>query len=158
FYLVERIHRAGATHVHAQHADYLADAALAAAACLGLPFSFTGHANDLYTNPGRLREKMRAARFVATCTGFNEVHLRSLCTGDGTRGGALDPGRVRRVYHGVDLERFTPRGRAGDADPRRLVTITRLKEKKGFPWLLEAVARLRADGRDVTLDIYGDGD
>jgi len=156
FFLADRIRRSEATHVHAQHADYLADAALAAAACLDLPFSFTGHANDLYTNPGRLLEKIGAARFVATCTEFNEAHLRSLC--EKAPGHGIDPAKVRRVYHGVDLERFAPAGRDREPDPGRLVTITRLKEKKGFPWLLEALALLRKAGRPCTLDVYGDGD
>ncbi|MFQ5845266.1 MAG: glycosyltransferase family 4 protein, partial [Planctomycetota bacterium] len=139
---------------------YLADAALAAAACLGLPFSSAGHANDLYAHPGRLRLKMAAAAFVATCTGFNERYLKNLCA---ARGGEwaerLDASRVVRVYHGVDLERFSPAPPERAAPrPGRLVSVTRLKEKKGFPYLLEALARLKARGLDVTLEIYGDGD
>ncbi|HET9481744.1 MAG TPA: glycosyltransferase family 4 protein, partial [Candidatus Polarisedimenticolia bacterium] len=124
---------------------------------LKLPFSFTGHANDLYTNPGRLREKIRAARFVATCTGFNERHLKELCAAraDDT----IHPGKIVRVYHGVDLSRFAPAAPgAGSSDPSRLVTVTRLKEKKGFPWLLEALDHLRRKGVDFTLEIYGEGD
>ncbi|HKY32630.1 MAG TPA: glycosyltransferase family 4 protein [Candidatus Polarisedimenticolia bacterium] len=158
FFLAERIGAAGARHVHAQHADYLADAALAAARSLRLPFSFTGHANDLYTNPGRLKEKIRAARFVATCTGFNESHLRDLCLTE--RDPLMAPSKIRRVYHGVDLERFAPRAssRSNGPGPARLVTVTRLKEKKGFPWLLEALGRLHAEGRAFHLDIYGEGD
>jgi glycosyltransferase involved in cell wall biosynthesis len=157
FFLASRIRRSGARHIHAQHADYLADAALAAADCLGLPFSFTGHANDLYTNPGRLQAKIAAARFVATCTGHNERHLRGLCDAWGDP--SVAPAKVRRVYHGVDLERFSPRARAaGPVDASRLVTVTRLKEKKGFPWLLEALAMLKAQGRSFTLDVYGEGD
>lgn len=152
FYLTSRIRRSGARHIHAQHADYLADAAMAAAASLRVPFSLTGHANDLYTNPGRLKEKSRAARFVATCTGFNERYLKR----------TLDPdaaARVVRVYHGVDLSRFVPpEATAPPPPPSRLVTVTRLKEKKGFAYLLEAIAILRKQGRDLTLDIYGEGD
>ena len=151
FFLASRIRRSGARHVHAQHADYLADAAMAAAACLKLPFTFTGHANDLYTHPGRLIEKIRAARRVATCTGFNETYLRDLCAGAG-----IDPSRIVRVYHGVDLARFRARERS--AAPERLVTVTRLKEKKGFPWLLEAMALLRGRGVPASLEIYGEGD
>lgn len=151
FFLASRIRAAGATHVHAQHADYLADAAMAAAACLRLPFTLTGHANDLYTHPGRLVEKIRAAQRVATCTGFNERHLRDLCAAAG-----VDPVKIERVYHGVDLDRFTPRAAA--APPERLISVTRLKEKKGFPYLLEALALLKREGRRFTLEIYGDGD
>jgi hypothetical protein len=45
----------------------------------GLSFSFTAHAKDIYCeslNPsGLLRRKMRAARFVVTCTDANREHL-----------------------------------------------------------------------------------
>lgn len=153
FFLAARIRRDGAAHVHAQHADYLADAALAAARYLDLPFSFTGHANDLYTNPGRLDEKIKAARFVSTCTGFNERWLAARCAGIG-----VEPSRVARVYHGVDLERFPLRTSPHDVPAGRLVSIGRLKEKKGFPILLEALALLKTRGVPCTLAIHGDGD
>lgn len=151
FYLARHIRKAGATHVHAQHADYLADAAMAAAACLELPFTFTGHANDLYTNPGRLKEKIRTARRVATCTGFNERHLKEQCAAAG-----IEPSKIVRVYHGVDLARFA--ARATPAPPGRLTTVTRLKEKKGFPYLLDALALLERQGVEFSLEIYGEGD
>lgn len=152
FFLASRIRRSKALHIHAQHADYLADAAMAAAACLKLPFSLTGHANDLYTNPGRLAEKVSTARFIATCTGFNETHLKGIL-------GPAGAAKVARVYHGVDLARFVPRAAGAPAPPAgRLVTVTRLKEKKGFPYLLEALQILQGRGLDFTLEIYGDGD
>jgi glycosyltransferase involved in cell wall biosynthesis len=154
FFLAERMRRAGARHVHAQHADYLADAALAAAACLGIPFSFTGHANDLYVKPGNLERKIEAASFVSTCTAHNERHLQTLVAA--SKSGSGGRSRIVRVYHGADLERFTPPPRPGP--PRQLVTVTRLKEKKGLPDLLDALALLREKGSDLALDIYGDGD
>ena len=64
----------------------------------GLPFSFTGHAKDIYReslNPaGLLRRKMRAASFVVTCTGANREHLREVePTAD-----------VHLVYHGLNAD------------------------------------------------------
>jgi glycosyltransferase involved in cell wall biosynthesis len=38
------------------------------------------------------------------------------------------------------------------------VCITRLKEKKGFPYLLDALAALKEQGRQFHLAIYGEGD
>ncbi len=151
-YLARRMEEKGVRHVHAQHADYVADMSYAAAVALGVPFSFAAHARDLYTQPGRLPVKIRAAGFVATCTGFNETYLKDLCA----RARGLDPEKIIRLYHGVDLDRFT--FRSGDRPAARLVSISRLKEKKGFPYLLEALVRLRRSGRDVSLEIYGDGD
>ena len=153
-HLARSIRRSGAEHVHAQHADYLADAALAAAEAIGLSFSFAGHAHDLYTTPGRLAEKIRRARFVVTCTGFNADYLETLCSGSGDPD--LDRSKIVKVYHGVDLDRFSFRESTGA--PSRLVTVTRLKEKKGFPYLLDALAALKRRGVEFTLDVYGDGD
>ena len=154
FHLATSIRRSGARHVHAQHADYLADAAMAAAECLGLPFSFSGHAHDLYTNSGRLMEKIRKASFVTTCTAFNERYLKEMCA---TKGGpGFESSKIIRVYHGVDLERFGYSRATGPGE--RLITVTRLKEKKGFPYLLDALAQLKSGGTEFTLDVYGDGD
>src|SRR6185437_2411478 len=63
-----------------------------------LPFSFTGHAKDIYReslNPaGLLGRKMRAASFVVTCTGANQEHLRE-----------VEPtAEVHLVYHGLNAD------------------------------------------------------
>ena len=77
-----------------------------------LPFSFTGHAKDIYReslNPaGLLRRKMRAASFVVTCTGANQEHLRRVePTAD-----------VHLVYHGLnaDFAALLPTAAAGGRD------------------------------------------
>lgn len=156
-WIASLLRRLGIEHVHAQHADYVADAALAAARCLGLPFSFAAHAYDLYTNPGDLVRKMRAATFVATCTRFNEEHLAKVwAEAAGATPAAPCPAAL--CYHAVDLDRFSPPP-PGSAEPpaSRLVSITRLAGKKGFPYLLDALALLEKRGIPFTLDIYGDG-
>ena len=147
----------GIEHVHAQHADYVADAALAAARCLDLPYSFAAHAYDLYTNPGDLMRKMRAATFVATCTRFNEEHLAKLWA-EAAGSPSAPPSPVALCYHAVDLDRFSPPPPgAAEPSPSRLVSITRLAEKKGFPYLLDALSLLGRKGIPFTLDIYGEG-
>jgi glycosyltransferase involved in cell wall biosynthesis len=45
----------------------------------------------------------------------------------------------------------------GLGSPVRLVAAGRLVARKNLPLLVEAVSALRADGLDVTLDVYGDG-
>jgi hypothetical protein len=81
--LADEIDRAGdVRHIHAHFAHGATTVTWLASAITGLPFSFTGHAKDIYQveqNPaGLLRRKMMAARFVATCTGANSEHLRSI--------------------------------------------------------------------------------
>ena len=75
---------------------------------------------------------------------------------------AVEPqARLRVVPNVVDIELFRPtaqrRERRAD-DPLRLLNVASLDEKKGHAVLLDAVARLRARGLPVTLDIVGEGE
>ena len=81
-------------HVHAHFAVSQTEAALGLAALLGCGFSFTAHARDIYATPNALEQKVRAARFVVTCTWYNVEYLRRLCPG-------LPPDRLHMIRHGV---------------------------------------------------------
>jgi len=85
-------------HLHAHFAHGTTTVTWLASMMTGLPFSFTGHAKDIYReslNPaGLLRRKMRAASFVVTCTGANREHLRE-----------VEPtAEVHLVYHGLNAD------------------------------------------------------
>ncbi len=142
----------GCSQVHAHFALAQTEVAMAVSTLLRVPFSFTAHARDIYATPSALAEKMRAARVVVTCTGYNVAHLRELCPD-------LPPHHVRLVHHGVDtgshaegLEPNAPR-----ATPPRILAAGRLIEKKGFDTLIRA-CRLLAD-RSVRFEcrIFGNG-
>ena len=68
--------------LHAHFAHGTTTVTWLASTITGIPFSFTGHAKDIYTeelNPaGLLRRKLDAASFVVTCTEANRTHLASL--------------------------------------------------------------------------------
>jgi glycosyltransferase involved in cell wall biosynthesis len=136
----------GVRHLHAHFCHGATTVAWLASMMTGLSFSFTAHAKDIYCeslNPsGLLRRKMRAARFVVTCTDANREHLLK-----------VEPGaRVRCVYHGLNAE-FTELlgGTDGAALPSlarvgkrlRALGVGRLVEKKGFDVMVEACGILR---------------
>jgi len=135
-------------HLHAHFIDRAAVVALVAGRLLGLPYSVTAHANDIYVAPVLLRRKLADARFVATCTGYNEAHLAS-------EAGAADV-NITRVYHGLDLSAY-PLVPRREHDPPTLVAVGQLKEKKGFLDLLDAAAGLRNRGYDFRCEIIGEG-
>jgi len=58
--------------------------------------------------------------------------------------------------HGIDTEHFDSAG-VSPAEPPRLLSVGRLTPRKDPLTIIEALARLRADGRDVSLDIVGAG-
>jgi glycosyltransferase involved in cell wall biosynthesis len=71
---------------------------------------------------------------------------------------AVEPrGRYRVVPNAVDTSVFHPP--ASPTPPGlRLLNVASLDGKKGHAELLTAVARLRADGRQVELDVVGEGE
>ncbi|WMT71560.1 glycosyltransferase family 4 protein [Bradyrhizobium sp. Ash2021] len=65
-------------------------------------------------------------------------------------------GLVRCVFNGVTADEFDPVVKAADATD--LVYVGEFRHIKGADLLIDAVARLRADGRPVTLTLAGDGE
>jgi glycosyltransferase involved in cell wall biosynthesis len=64
-------------------------------------------------------------------------------------------GLVRCVFNGVTAEEFDPVVKADDATD--VVYVGEFRHIKGADLLIDAVARLHADGKPVTLTLAGDG-
>jgi glycosyltransferase involved in cell wall biosynthesis len=149
--LVRLLEQEQVTHVHAGFVHMPGSLAYIVSLLTGLPYSVGTHARDLYHSPpALLRKKLAAARVVFTCTRYNVSHLQRLSAGAGGF-------RVRQVYHGTTLERFTfePCGRS---DPPVVLAVARLVEKKGLEDLIEASALLRDRGVRFRCHIVGHGE
>lgn len=146
--IADRLRRDGdVRHLHAHFCHGATTVTWLASMMTGLSFSFTAHAKDIYCeslNPsGLLRRKMRAARFVVTCTDANREHLLN-----------VEPrANVHCVYHGLNAEfaelLFESNGAArpsvtGEGRRLRALGVGRLVEKKGFDVMVEACGILRA--------------
>ncbi|MBW1990413.1 MAG: glycosyltransferase family 4 protein [Deltaproteobacteria bacterium] len=141
--------KTGIIHAHFAHSP--ASVARFASLFSGAPFSFFAHAKDIYTQkPARLAEKIRAAKFVVTCTEYNKRRLSVLAQGADTP--------IYRVYHGIDLSRFSARGNTEPRPPFRILTVARMAEKKGLPTVYHALARLKAAGVKFTHVLVGEGE
>lgn len=147
--LFDEMRRAGVTHAHAHFATAAARLANLAWRMGLVSYSVTAHAKDIWHQEVRvdhLRDKLAPARFVATVSEVNRAYLVS----------QLGPGtRVEVVPNSVDVGRLVPGQRR--PQPRRVLSVARLVEKKGLHHLLEACAVLARRGRPVELEIVGDG-
>ena len=137
--------------------------ATAAAAAPGLPLVVSLHGSDVY-----VAEKLAPARQVAR-TVFRRARAITACSSDLARRAialGADPERIEVVPYGVDVERFKPdsqaraelRTRVG-VEPNRLMLFSagRLVRKKGFEYLIDAVALIPPSERPM-LVLAGDGD
>ena len=137
------------THVHAHFANHPTTMAMVAARLLGVPFSFTGHAWDIFVpaNQVGLADKIVAAAAVVTCTQFNQRLLRTLVPDAAGE-------KIAVSYHGVALPRHgVPPREAG-----LIVSVGRLTAKKGFHDLIAACATLARTGTRFRCVIVGEGE
>jgi glycosyltransferase involved in cell wall biosynthesis len=150
----------GCRRVHAHFALAQTEVAMAVSGLLGIPFSFTAHARDIYATPSALEDKIRAAACVVTCTAYNVEHLRRLCP-------EMPAAHVQLVHHGVDVR--AARGPGSTASPvpapqatpdtaaPLILAAGRLIDKKGFDTLVHACRLLADRGVAFECRIYGEG-
>jgi colanic acid/amylovoran biosynthesis glycosyltransferase len=146
--LAKRVGRSGVTHVHAHMAHVPATVAMYAAQALRVPFSFTGHANDLFVNRALLPEKLRRASFVACISRWHAEFYQGVAR--------VDPAKLPVIRCGVEphpLQGHVARGTL------HIVGVGRLIPKKGFDLLVQAVAAVAAamPEAQVRCTIVGEG-
>ena len=139
---------AGVGHLHAHFASLPGRTTRLAARLLGVGYTVTAHAKDIYVDgpddAARQRVLADAAR-VVTVSDYNLRHL------------AVHHPRARavRVHNGLDLDELEFRAPVGRE--RVVAAVGRFVEKKGFDDLVDAIALLRAAGDPVRLVLAGTG-
>lgn len=142
----------GIGHIHAHWAHTATSVAMHTAELLGVGFSFTGHANDLFVHRVGLAAKVRRARFIVCISEFHRQFYLAM---------GADPDRLKVIYCGIDTSRF--HDALGESRLKltagipRIVAVGRLVEKKGFHDLITACERLRDEGLDFECVIAGSG-
>ncbi|NDJ76810.1 MAG: glycosyltransferase family 4 protein [Chloroflexi bacterium] len=145
-------------HLHAHFLTSPTTAAMIASAVSGAPYSYTAHAFDITsTHPksvnGSIPLKCRRAIMGVTISQYNHHYLLEHWP-------TIQQARLDVIYNGIDTDLFQAGNglRQRDANgPVRVLSVSRLETKKGYEFLIRAVAMLRERGFDVRLDVYGDG-
>ena len=141
-------------HVLAYWGNYSATCARVFHRLLGrdIPFSMFLHAGmDLYRRQVYLRQKLLEADNIFVVCEFNREFLRRHFADVFPR---IAP-KIHLHHLGLDVENFPFRqeGRA----PRRILGVGRLVEGKGFDDVLRTAHELLRRGRDVEVELAGDG-
>jgi colanic acid/amylovoran biosynthesis glycosyltransferase len=150
-YLAPLLRQAGVSHLHVHFAGLASRCAWWLKRLFGFTYSFTGHANDIFCPKQNQRvdlvDLLHDASFVVAVSDYSAKRLIRSYPEAGKK--------IHRVYNGLDLSIFkqaTP-----SINPTRLLSVGRLIEKKGFAYLIDAVALLRDRGFDFECKIVGDG-
>jgi len=146
--VADRARERGVRHIHAHMAHVPTTIAMFLARHLGVSFSFTGHAVDLFQERTLLETKLARAAFCACISDWHQAwYLEQHAT---------DSDRLPVVRCGVDVDEFSPRRSIrNDGEPFRIVAVGRLVEKKGVDVLLRALCGF--DTGRFECDIVGDG-
>ncbi|WP_425995285.1 glycosyltransferase family 4 protein [Afipia sp. DC4300-2b1] len=118
---------------------------------------YTPHGGSLHYPPGTLKGGAYA-RMERTLMNRTDLFLFESAFARDTylRVVGKPAGLVRCVFNGVTASEFDPVPVAEDATD--VVYVGEFREIKGADLLIQAVARLRADGKPVTLTLAGDGE
>lgn len=141
----------GVDRVHAHWATHSALAAWVVHRLTDLPYGITAHAHDIFVDRSMLGRKLRDADYVAVISEFNARFLDELYPAE-TRD------KLEVVRCGIDPSSFAYRERTEHDGPVRLVCVASLQDYKGHAVLLEAMSVLTSRGRDVRLQLVGEGE
>ena len=148
---VREMNRRKIEHVHAHFAREACEFSMLISMVTGIPYSFSTHAFDIYTRDGiDMLDHIIRAIFVVTCTAYNQRYLIR-------KYGVPAQKKVYLNYHGVDPRKFILSEEKSNSRIS-ILSIGRLVEKKGFPYLIEAISFVK-DTLDLgfIVTIVGDG-
>ncbi|MBD2091514.1 glycosyltransferase [Microcoleus sp. FACHB-1515] len=135
-------------HIHAHFGSIATSVARLASHFTGVPYSFTAHAKDIFhesVQPQEMQRKLADAAFVVTVSDYNLRYLQQTYKAD----------RVQRIYNGLDLSQLTYR--SPHNHPLRIISVSRLVEKKGLSDLIDACAILQQQGWEFCCQLVGTG-
>lgn len=151
-YLADLVRREPVAHLHAHFTTAPTQVAMFTHELLGIPYSFTAHARDIYadTTSKLLRAEMEHADAVVTVSEYNKKYLLE-----------IKPdlnGKLKLIDYGLDLSEFKFRSPDSASKPPIILSVARLVEKKGLADLVTAAAILRRRGHYFRVEIIGDGE
>lgn len=150
--LVRYLDTAGIERIHAYFLSWPALIGLAVSRVRRCRFSIAAHARDIFVESGAIERKVRAAAFVVTCTRQGLETLRQRLPGE-------LHGKLHLVRHCLPA---TLSENCREHDPRHpkrfdLICVGRFVEKKGYGYLVMALALLKDRRHIVTLCLTGEG-
>ena len=147
--LAHRIRDLKITHIHAHMAHVPTTIAMYTAKQLGIAFSFTGHANDIFPNRTLLREKLKRAAWANCISEWHRAFYQSIVD--------RPDSDYPVVRCGVDTNEYEPTT-APNHERLEILSVGRLVEKKGMDVLIRSAIEIaKRGGPKLRVRIAGGG-
>ena len=145
-YLIKKVSDTDSRLIHSQFAGITADLAAIAAQTLGINWTCSVHARDIYcTPPAITKRRLKSATAIAACS----QHVAEATTATG-----IPSERIELIHHGLPIYDFP----LNTINPEEFIfTACRLNKKKGMDTLIKACGVLRDNGIEMPCIIAGSG-
>ncbi|MFO7937827.1 MAG: glycosyltransferase [Kiritimatiellia bacterium] len=145
-FLIKKVSETDSRLIHSQFAGITADLAEIAAKTLGINWTCSVHAHDIFsTSPAQTARRLKNAAAVAACS--EEVKNATVEAG-------IDEDKITLIHHGLPINDF----QLNTIRPEEFIfAACRLTEKKGIDSLIRACAVLRDNGLETPCIIAGNG-
>ncbi|MFG0250249.1 MAG: glycosyltransferase family 4 protein [Phycisphaeraceae bacterium JB051] len=147
-YWAKQLRHQDVSLIHSQWIHSGGTITMYAAWLLNVPFSFTGHAADLFRERCALQDKVDRAAFIVCISEFHKDLFMKM--------GAPED-KLHIVYCGIDVSLFSPKENKDTGELPHIVSAGRLVDKKGFEYLIDACGLLRDQNIDFKCTIAGSG-
>jgi glycosyltransferase involved in cell wall biosynthesis len=148
-YAGHRLRKAGITHVHCHFTTHIG---LLLGRVFDIGLSMTIHGPDDLVDPEgfQLGEKVRVSRFVSAISYFGKSQIMLYSS-------PKDWYKLEVTPLGIDIAGWRAALFREAPAPFELISVGRLVKVKGYPVLLDALALLVSQDRNVRLTLVGDG-
>jgi glycosyltransferase involved in cell wall biosynthesis len=137
-------------HIHAHFAHYSASSALIISKLLGIPFSFTCHAHDIFYDTTMLDFKIMNSKCCFAISEYNRNYILGVYP-------YLPKEKITVLHCGINLDKFTMFKSKADSEKLRILSVGRLMPTKGFDDLIRSCRILKDLSLDFSCQIIGDG-
>lgn len=150
-FLAKNLKERKISHIHAHFASAATSMAMIISDLIGVPFSFTAHAYDIFrddVNKNLLIRKIKAAQFVRCISAYNKAYLQKFLRNTDDK--------FHVIHCGVDTKKFAP-GLTRKESIFTIISVSNLIEKKGTEYLIKALKILKAEGYPFQAILVGEG-
>jgi len=150
--MAEQMQQEGISHIHAHYATHPALVAWLIHELVGISYSITVHAHDIFVEKAMLATKLRDAAFIVAISDYNRKYLTRQI-------GISIAEKIHVVHSGIDPAIFKAQAHPHiSSEPFEIISIGSLQSYKGMRYLIEACDLLRARGLPFHCRIIGDGE